>query len=38
VRFRVRLAGDAEAREGYLAGDPYTGPVTVIRVQKYKIS
>ena len=36
---RVLLAGDAEAREeGYMANGPYTGPLTVIRVQKYKNS
>jgi hypothetical protein len=31
------LAGDAEAREEeYMAGGPYTGSLTVIKVQKYK--
>jgi beta-lactamase superfamily II metal-dependent hydrolase len=34
---RVLLAGDAEAREEYVAGDSYTGSLIVIRVQKYKI-
>ncbi len=34
---RVLLAGDAEAREEeYMAGGPYTGPLTVVRVHKYK--
>jgi hypothetical protein len=29
------LAADAEAREEeYVAGDPYTGPLTVIKVPK----
>ena len=33
LRFRVLLAGDAEAREEeYMASGPYTGPLTVIRV------
>jgi beta-lactamase superfamily II metal-dependent hydrolase len=32
---RVLLAGDAEAREEeYMAGGPYTGPLTVINVPK----
>ncbi len=36
---RVLLAGDAEAREeGYMASGPYTGPLTLIRVQRHKIS
>ena len=36
---RLLLAGDAEAREEeFMASGPYTGPLTVIRVQKYKIS
>ncbi len=26
---RLLLAGDAEAREEYMANDPYTGPLTV---------
>jgi hypothetical protein len=34
VRFRVLLAGDAEAREEYVAGDPYTGSLMVIDVPK----
>jgi hypothetical protein len=34
VRFHVQLAGDAEAREGYVAGDPYTGSLIVINVPK----
>jgi beta-lactamase superfamily II metal-dependent hydrolase len=34
---RVLFAGDAEAREEeYRAGSPYTGPLTVVRVQEYK--
>ncbi len=34
---RVLFAGDAEAREEeYRAGSPYTGPLTVARVQEYK--
>ena len=34
---RVLLAGDAEAREEeYMAGDPYTGPLTLVRVEEYK--
>jgi beta-lactamase superfamily II metal-dependent hydrolase len=33
-RARVLLAGDAEAREEYMAGEPYTGPLTVINVPK----
>jgi beta-lactamase superfamily II metal-dependent hydrolase len=34
---RVLLAGDAEAREEeYMAGGPYTGPLTVINVRKHK--
>jgi hypothetical protein len=33
---RVLLAGDAEAREEeYMAGGPYTGPLTVINVRNY---
>ncbi len=36
---RVLLADDAEAKEKeYMASGPYTGPLTLIRVQKYKIS
>jgi beta-lactamase superfamily II metal-dependent hydrolase len=36
---RVLLADDAEAKEEeYMASGPYTGPLTLIRVQKYKIS
>jgi competence protein ComEC len=32
---RILLAGDAEAREEeYMAGGPYTGPLTVINVPK----
>jgi hypothetical protein len=32
------IGGDTEAREEeYRANGPYTGPLTVIRVQKYKI-
>jgi competence protein ComEC len=32
---RILLAGDAEAREGeYMAGGPYTEPLTVINVPK----
>jgi competence protein ComEC len=35
---RVLLAGDAEVRrEEYVAEGSYTEPLTVIRVQKYKI-
>jgi hypothetical protein len=34
VRFRVLLAGDAEAREEYVAGDPYTGSWILINVPK----
>ncbi len=31
---RVLLAGDAEAKsEEYMAGGPYTGPLTVVKVQ-----
>ena len=34
---RVLFAGDAEAREEeYSAGSPYTGPLTIVRVQEYK--
>ena len=34
---RVLLAGDAEAKgEEYMAGGPYTGPLTVINVRNYK--
>ena len=34
---RILLAGDAEANEEeYMAHDPYTGPLMVIKVQKYK--
>ena len=36
LRFRVLLAGDAEAREEYVAGNPYTGFLIVIRVRNYK--
>ena len=37
LRFRVLLAGDAEARgEGHTASGPYTGPLTVIRIRKHK--
>jgi hypothetical protein len=32
VRFHVQLAGDAEAREEYVAGDPYAGSLILIRV------
>jgi competence protein ComEC len=33
----VFFAGDAEAREEeYRASSPYTGPLTVVRVQEYK--
>jgi hypothetical protein len=28
------LAGGAERGEEYVAGEPYTGPLTVIRVQR----
>ena len=36
---RILLAGDAEAKEEeYMASGPYTGPPTVIRVQKCKNS
>ena len=32
---RILLAGDAEAREEeYMAGGPYTGPLTLINVPK----
>jgi competence protein ComEC len=35
---RVLLAGDAEAKEEeYMASGPYTGPLTVIKVQNHKI-
>jgi hypothetical protein len=34
VRFRVRLAGDAEATGEHMAGGPYTGSLTVINVPK----
>jgi hypothetical protein len=34
LRFRVLLAGDAEAREAYVAGDLYTGSLIVINVPK----
>ena len=35
---RVLLAGDAEAKgEEYMAGGPYTGPLTVVKVKKHKI-
>jgi hypothetical protein len=32
MRFCDLLAGDAEAREEYVAGDPYTGSLIVIKV------
>jgi hypothetical protein len=32
VRFHVQLAGDAEAGEEYVAVDPYTESLIVIRV------
>ena len=36
---RVLLAGDAETREEeYMASGPYTGPLTGVRVHKYKIA
>jgi beta-lactamase superfamily II metal-dependent hydrolase len=36
---RILLAGDAEAREEeYMAGGPYTGPLTEVNVSNYKIS
>jgi competence protein ComEC len=36
---RVLLAGDAEAsEEEYMASGPYTGPLTGVRVHKYKIA
>jgi competence protein ComEC len=31
---RLLLAGDAEAREEYMANGPYTDPLTVIKVSK----
>jgi len=32
---RILLAGDAEANEEeYMANDPYTGPLTIINVEK----
>ena len=35
LRFRVLLAGDAEAgEEEYVAGDPYTGTLIVFNVPK----
>jgi beta-lactamase superfamily II metal-dependent hydrolase len=35
---RILLAGDAEAREEeYMAGGPYTGPLTLINVPKLHI-
>jgi hypothetical protein len=34
LRFRILVAGDAEARQEYVAGDLYTGPLTVVNVQK----
>jgi hypothetical protein len=34
VRFHVLLAGDAEAREEYVAGDLYTGSLIVINVPR----
>ena len=35
---RVLLAGDAEAREEeYMAGGPYTGPLTLVKVRNYKM-
>ena len=34
---RILLAGDAEAKgEEYMAGGPYTGPLTVLNIQKHK--
>jgi competence protein ComEC len=34
---RILLAGDAEANEEeYMANGPYTGPLTMVRVSKYK--
>jgi hypothetical protein len=34
---RVHLAGDVEAREEeYMAKGPYTGPLTLVKVQNYK--
>jgi competence protein ComEC len=34
---RILLDGDAEANEEeYMANGPYTGPLTMIRVPKYK--
>ena len=35
LRFRVLLAGDAEARQEYVAGDPYTGSLIVIKFRNY---
>ena len=33
---RILLAGDAEANEEeYMANGPYTGPLTMVKVQKY---
>jgi beta-lactamase superfamily II metal-dependent hydrolase len=35
---RILLAGDAEANEEeYMANGPYTGPLTMVRVSKYKM-
>jgi competence protein ComEC len=34
---RILLAGDAEVREEYMAGGPYTGPLTVVKVRNYKM-
>jgi hypothetical protein len=34
---RNLLAGDTETREEYTANGPYTEPLTVIRIHKYKI-
>jgi beta-lactamase superfamily II metal-dependent hydrolase len=31
---RILLAGDAEAKEEYMANGPYTGPLTVVNVSK----
>jgi hypothetical protein len=35
VRFRGLLAGDAEAGEEYVAGDPYTGPLSSSTFRNY---
>jgi hypothetical protein len=34
VRFRILVADDAEAREECMAGDTYTGPLSVVDFSK----